>query len=165
MGKHFIDPKFLKLFLAPFFAKTAPCPSWRSLDIPALLKSWQKHFVNQRNWTKLPSPHPTRICKSISFIHDICLNCGYALPWFLWLCTQVPVRIHHYDVFAWRWWKSSFVMTNVTLPGDGISCLESGLRHPLPDLNRPDVNFTAHIKITKPHALFQRPTYHHSPLV
>jgi hypothetical protein len=43
--------------------------------------------------------------------------------------------------------------------------VESGLCHPLPDLNIPNVHFTA-AKITKPHVkdvIFQRPTVHHSP--
>jgi hypothetical protein len=57
MGKHFIDPKssefcpFFKFFLLqrklPFFGQNCSLPfSLRSLDIPALLKSWKKHYVH-----------------------------------------------------------------------------------------------------------------------
>jgi hypothetical protein len=55
MGKHFIDPKsgeicpFFKFFLVqrklPFFGQNYSLLfSLRSLDIPALLKSWKKHY-------------------------------------------------------------------------------------------------------------------------
>jgi hypothetical protein len=51
-GKHFIDPKsseICKVFPCttglPFFGQNCSLPfSLRSLDIPALLKSWQKHY-------------------------------------------------------------------------------------------------------------------------
>jgi hypothetical protein len=54
MGKHFIDPKsseILSIFQVfvrrklPFFGQNCSLPfSLRSLDIPALLKSWKKHY-------------------------------------------------------------------------------------------------------------------------
>jgi hypothetical protein len=54
MGKHFIDPKsseILSIFqvfhcttqIALFWPKLLPAVFLRSLDIPALLKSWKKH--------------------------------------------------------------------------------------------------------------------------
>jgi hypothetical protein len=57
MGKHFIDPKsseILSIFkvlpcttqIALFWPKLLPALfALRSLDIPALLKSWQKHYA------------------------------------------------------------------------------------------------------------------------
>jgi hypothetical protein len=57
MGKHFIDPKsseILSIFQVfpctvqiPFFGQNGSLPvSLRSLDIPALLKYWKKHYYN-----------------------------------------------------------------------------------------------------------------------
>jgi hypothetical protein len=53
LGKHFIDPKrseILSVFpcttqIALFWPKLLPAFSSRRLDIPALLKSWQKHYI------------------------------------------------------------------------------------------------------------------------
>jgi hypothetical protein len=63
MGKHFIDPKrseVLSVFpsttqIALFFGQTCSLPfSSRSLDIPAILKSWQKHDTGRLEHTNYP---------------------------------------------------------------------------------------------------------------
>jgi hypothetical protein len=61
MGKHFIDPKMSEILSViqvfpctkqiALFCQNCSLPfSLRSLDIPALLKSWQKHYNPPMFW-------------------------------------------------------------------------------------------------------------------
>jgi hypothetical protein len=67
MGKHLIDPKsseILSIFqvfpcttqIALFWPKLLPAFSVRSLDIPALLKSWKKHYITSKNLAEKAEP-------------------------------------------------------------------------------------------------------------
>jgi hypothetical protein len=87
MGKHFIDPKsseigkFFKVFLGrrklPFFGQNCSLPfSSRSLDIAALLKSWQKHYVQPR-FRINKKMHVTQIyCTCDVLMHTKISSCG-----------------------------------------------------------------------------------------
>jgi hypothetical protein len=75
MGKHFIDPKSSEILLifqvfpcttqiALIWPKLLPALFLRSLDIPALLKSWQKHYLSIVNDN----------CKLLTFLHQSVLK-------------------------------------------------------------------------------------------